>query len=90
MAEPLDTETILADLSRREPIFHRPDFPTMMADDYWEIGASGSRYDRAFILEHLAQNPPVDAEAAGWQTSELRASAAQHRHFPTDLQAAAR
>ncbi len=71
MAEPSDISLILAVLSRREPIFHRPRFPTVMANDYWEIGASGSRYDRAFILKHLARNPPVDAEVAGWQTSNF-------------------
>ena len=49
---------ILADLLRREPIFHRPDFPTRMSPDYFEIGASGRRYDHAFILKHLAENPP--------------------------------
>ena len=44
---------ILAELSSREPIFHRPeygttraDFEKMMADDFWEVGASGARYSR--------------------------------------------
>jgi hypothetical protein len=64
----------LTELLAREPIFHRPafastiqDFDAMMAPDYWEIGASGRRYTRAFILQHLALNPPVDAAIAGWQ-----------------------
>jgi len=61
---------ILADLLRREPIFHRPDFPTRMSPDYFEIGASGRRYDHAFILKHLAENPPVDAAAAGWEITD--------------------
>jgi hypothetical protein len=26
-----------------------------MAPDYWETGASGRRYSRAFILHHLEQ-----------------------------------
>lgn len=69
-------------LSAQEPIFHRPEFAGtlehfahLMAADYWEIGASGQRYDRAFILEHLARNPPVDADAEGWTCSnfDLRA-----------------
>ncbi|MGB6742334.1 MAG: DUF4440 domain-containing protein [Terracidiphilus sp.] len=51
---------VLAELSRREPIFHRPEFGTtradfenMMVEDYWETGASGRRYERAFVLDAL-------------------------------------
>ena len=68
------TYSVLAELTAREPIFHRPqfgstpeDFARMTAPDYWEVGASGRRYTRAFILDHLANNPPIDADAAGWQ-----------------------
>ena len=67
-------ESQVEDLRRREPIFHRPafgkngfDWEQMMAPDYWEVGASGRRYSRQFILDHLAKQPPVDAEAAGWR-----------------------
>ncbi len=42
-----------------------------MAPGYWEVGASGRRYSRAFLLQHLAANPPVDADAAGWLTSDV-------------------
>ena len=63
------------ELRRREPIFHRPEFASdragfeqMMSPDYWEVGASGRRYSREFILQTLEQNPPVDADAAGWQS----------------------
>jgi hypothetical protein len=38
---------VLAELSRREPIFHRPelgttraDFEKMTVEDFWEVGAS--------------------------------------------------
>lgn len=68
---------VLEDLRRREPIFHRPefgqtssDFERMMAADYWEVGASGRRYSRAFILEHLRINPPQAAKTLGWQTRD--------------------
>src|SRR5579864_2085688 len=67
---------ILDELQRREPIFHRPDyassveeFDRLMAADYWEIGASGRRYDRGFILETLAANPPADSNSAGWHAT---------------------
>jgi len=70
-----DLTQVLEELRRREPIFHTPEFGTSVADfertmapEYWEVGASGRRYSRSFILRHLAENPPVDANAAGWQT----------------------
>ncbi|SDF79487.1 DUF4440 domain-containing protein [Terriglobus roseus] len=76
MEDHLDTASVLEELRALEPIFHTQafgttmdDFAHRMVDDYWEIGASGARYDRAFILKHLASTPPVDAEAAGWITS---------------------
>jgi hypothetical protein len=68
---------VLEELRRREPIFHTPefgatriDFENAMAPEYWEVGASGRRYGRDFILKSLEQSPPVDAESAGWQCSD--------------------
>ena len=69
---------ILDELRCREPIFHRPEygssieaFDRLMPSDYWEVGASGNRYERSFILAHLAASPPVDSDAAGWKTSDF-------------------
>jgi len=49
-------------LAAREPLFHRPEFGTtradfeaMIAPEFWEIGASGARYDKAFVLDALAE-----------------------------------
>jgi hypothetical protein len=64
MEPPLNTDPelaeVLAELSRREPIFHRPEFGTLRADfekmtveDFWEIGASGRRYSREYVLDTL-------------------------------------
>jgi hypothetical protein len=46
-----ELQDVLAKLSAREPIFHRPEFGTLRADfermtsvDFWEAGASGRRY----------------------------------------------
>src|SRR5262245_44008821 len=51
------TERARADLLQREPLFHRPEFGTtrpdferMMAPEFWEVGASGRRYSREFVL----------------------------------------
>jgi hypothetical protein len=49
-----------AELRDREPIFHRSpprttraDFAAMVADDYWEVGASGTVYGRDEVLDIL-------------------------------------
>jgi hypothetical protein len=46
---------VLAELRDREPIFHRGLSPEALeaqaSPDFWEIGASGRRYGRAFVLE---------------------------------------
>ena len=65
-----DLDAILDELRAREPIFHRREFGTrredllnMTADDFWEIGASGKRYDRGFVIENLLERyktPEVD------------------------------
>jgi|HubBroStandDraft_1064217.scaffolds.fasta_scaffold04843_4 hypothetical protein len=68
---------VLEELSRREPIFHRPEFAgssaqvkAMTADDFWEIGASGRRYSRQYVLKTLAarQENPVDDD---WRATDF-------------------
>lgn len=73
-----DWSRVIDELAQQEPIFHRPafarsrsDFEQLMADDYWEFGASGERYDREFILKRLDEVVPADADAAGWKTSDF-------------------
>jgi hypothetical protein len=68
---------VLEELRAREPIFHRPelgtsraDFASQIVDDYWEVGASGRRYGRDFVLATLVErwSRPHDDP---WDTSEL-------------------
>jgi hypothetical protein len=71
-------DCILAELTAREPIFHRPEFGTtrpdferMIAEDFWEVGASGRQYSREQVLKILEQrflSPHEDA----WETSRFR------------------
>lgn len=56
----LDRATVARELRKREPIFHRPehgttrtDFEAMTVVDYWEVGASGTVYDRSTLLIEL-------------------------------------
>src|SRR3954469_16634722 len=54
--EDADLGAVLDELVAREPLFHRTErgtsraaFEAMTADDFWELGASGARYDREVV-----------------------------------------
>jgi hypothetical protein len=73
-----DASQVIEELSKREPIFHRPEFGTtradfenMMVDDYWEVGASGRCYSRSFVLEELARRQ-LAPQADIWETMDFR------------------
>jgi hypothetical protein len=73
-----ELRNVLAELSAREPIFHRAefgidraDFDRMMADDFWETGASGRRYSRQFVLEELEKRFATPHEDV-WETSAFQ------------------
>jgi hypothetical protein len=66
---------VLDELMEREPIFHRPeldtDFPAMITEDFWEVGASGRVYTREdvlAVLDERMRNPPEDH----WESSDFR------------------
>ena len=65
---------VLEELKLREPIFHHPEFGTTRRDyeamtdpDFWEVGASGRRYSREFVLDTLENRAP-DPEESTWLT----------------------
>lgn len=69
---------ILAELASREPIFHRPEFGTTRADfeamtheDFWEIGASGRRYSREYVLDSLEARHAAGPQEDVWETSDF-------------------
>jgi hypothetical protein len=69
-------QQVLDELRSREPIFHTERFGRSLkeierctAPDFWEVGASGRRYSRAFILEVRGREALVDADAAGWKAT---------------------
>jgi len=77
LATPPELQEVLAELSRREPIFHRPEFGTaradferMTAEDFWETGASGRRYSRAFVLDELEKRFSSSQDDV-WETSHF-------------------
>lgn len=64
-------------LARREPLFHRPEFGTtrddfdaMIAEGFWEIGASGQRYSRVYVLDVLEQRHQQPHEDP-WSTADF-------------------
>ena len=72
-----ELQGIVAELVAREPIFHRPEFGTkradfeeMMADDFWETGASGRIYSRQFVLDELERRFARPQEDI-WETSNF-------------------
>ena len=78
----MKNRTILEELKSREPIFHRPEFGTtradfdaLMVDGYFEIGASGKRYEKDFILDMLEErySKPIEEDlvASDFECVEL-------------------
>ena len=68
---------VLAELSNREPLFHRAEFGTsradfekMMAQEFCEVGASGRCYSREFVLDELGKRFSSPHEDV-WETSDF-------------------
>ena len=69
--------SIQGELVAREPIFHRPEhgtsraaFEAMTVDDFWEVGALGRRYSRAYVLDTLEQRYS-QAHEDEWKTEDF-------------------
>lgn len=73
---------VLEELKAREPIFHRAewgttraDFERMTVEDFWEVGASGKRYRREWVLDELERRYAAphedDLEALGFHCRRL-------------------
>lgn len=69
---------VLTELRCREPIFHRPelgttreDFERMTTADFWEVGASGRRYTRKYVLDALEEQHSNPVEEV-WETTDFR------------------
>src|SRR3954465_12494541 len=82
---PPENLDVLTELVKREPIFHHPefgrtrqDFENMTVEEYWEVGASGRRYNRNYVLDELEkryQNPHYcgihSPPENTWQTNDF-------------------
>src|SRR4051812_39158815 len=72
-----DASTVMVALQAREPLFHRlergttrADFEAMTAEDFWEVGASGARYDRELVWSAL-QARYAAAEPDDWHADDF-------------------
>ena len=77
-ATPPELLEVLEELKLREPIFHHPEFGTTRLDyenmtdaEFWEVGASGRRYSREFVL-HTLENRAPDPEESKWLTRDFQ------------------
>ena len=68
---------VLKELIQLEPIFHRPelgttrnDFERMTEDTFWEVGASGRRYSREYVLDELEKRHSSQSEDV-WETRDF-------------------
>ena len=67
----------LGELQALEPLIYaanggrdRAYFEALLASDFWEVGASGQRYDRAFVLDTLEkrQQSPIEEKWEAFDT----------------------
>jgi hypothetical protein len=72
---------VLEELTKREPIFHRPEFGTARSDfenmtepGFWEVGASGRCYSREYVIETLVERHSKPHDDV-WETSGFQCRA---------------
>ena len=68
---------ILKELKQLEPIFHHPelgttrqDFEKRKDDSFWEVGASGNRYSRDYVLDVLQKRVENQSDEV-WETKDF-------------------
>ena len=76
-----EERAVLEELRELEPIFHRPQYldpralERLVAEDFWEIGASGRRYSRAYVLKTLSARAAAKGVMDDWDTSDFHCRA---------------
>lgn len=78
---------VLESLQKLEPLFHladagttRPQFSALMAPHFWEVGASGQRYSREFVLEVLEKRQAAPRDEA-WRTQGFHVTELGADHY---------
>ncbi len=73
-------DAILAEIRAREPIFHHPDnfgktkqdILAQMADEFWEVGASGNIYTKQEVVEELLERYSDPDYQDVWSASDFK------------------
>jgi hypothetical protein len=78
---------VLESLQKLEPLFHladegttRPQFSALMAPHFWEVGASGNRYSREFVLQVL-QERQAAPRGEVWRTQDYHITELGTDHY---------
>ncbi|MEM9621300.1 MAG: DUF4440 domain-containing protein [Pseudomonadota bacterium] len=78
---------ILEELRSREPIFHHADigasrevFEKMTAPEFWEVGASGRRYSREYVITTLVERYAEPHEDV-WEASDFHCAEIAPDHY---------
>jgi len=78
LVTPRHLQDVLDELRQREPIFHHPgsgtsrtDCARMIVDDFWEIGASGQRYSRDYVLDVLDARRTAPVDESDWESRDF-------------------
>lgn len=87
LSTPEELQPLLQELQALEPIFHSAyfdatpqKFEELVSPDFWEVGASGHRYSREFVLQVL-QHRQQTPDASTWQTSDWHLAEAGPGHY---------
>lgn len=87
MTHTTELETVLHELRQLEPLIYaandgamRSHFERLLAPDFWEVGATGRVYDRAFVLDTLAQRQQQPRKEA-WHTFDHAVRQIEAHHF---------
>lgn len=79
---------VLNELIKREPIFHRSELGTtrqdlenMTVETFWEVGASGRRYSRKYVVTTLTANRSTTLAGVPRRFRWTRSNCGTHSHM---------
>jgi len=76
-----DLIKILDELRRLEPLFHTGhDAERIAAPTFWEVGASGRRYSRQYVLDVLRERA-ANPEPEDWRVEDFSLAPAGADHY---------
>jgi hypothetical protein len=81
LTTPPDLIPVLDELRTLEPLFHTGhDAERIAAATFWEVGASGNRYSRQYVLDVLRERA-ADPLPADWRADDFHVAPAGAGHY---------